>query len=85
MSTRNPNTECKVCGKSYYSCKTCGEINHWKSIACSPEHFVEYVNAVNEARKEKEETVTFENKDETVDIATTSNKKKRAKISEALE
>jgi hypothetical protein len=50
MSEQVPNTECRICGHIYYSCRKCGELNHWKSVACSPEHYSEYVTKVLEER-----------------------------------
>ena len=67
MSEQIPNTECKVCGKLYYSCRKCGELNHWKSVACSPEHYSEYVTKVLEERSKDNKISNNQSVDETVD------------------
>lgn len=41
-----PNKECKCCGKMYYGCKSCDEVNAyfaWRTICCSRECFQEYM------------------------------------------
>lgn len=38
MSKQN-NTQCLVCGKSYHVCRDCDSINSWRRAACCPEHF----------------------------------------------
>lgn len=58
MAEQIPNTKCRICGKKYYSCKTCSEIGHWKAVACSPEHYAKYVEQVFSERN-KEEKVEF--------------------------
>lgn len=41
-----PNTQCKVCGIDYYSCKTCDDkFFKWKSVACSVECFQKYMGS----------------------------------------
>lgn len=92
MAEQTPNTECRICGKKYYSCKTCNEIGHWKAVACSPEHYAEYVERVLDERNKEENIETIDNtvKEEVVVEATedvitdkvVSKKNNRKKISE---
>lgn len=53
-----PNTKCKVCGKEYYCCVDSRKFGGYKSVACSPECFQEYMRQVEEARKPVVETAT---------------------------
>lgn len=84
MSEQTPNTECKVCGEMYYSCRTCGEVNHWKAVACSPEHYVQYVEQVYAERNKKEviNDVVVEATDKNVEDKVVNKKTARTKISE---
>ena len=92
MAEQTPNTECRICGKKYYACKTCNEIGHWKAVACSPEHYAEYVERVLDERNKEENIEIIDNtvKEEVVVEATedvitdkvVSKKNNRKKISE---
>ncbi len=48
-----PNTTCRVCGKEYFCCSDSRKINSWRTMACSPECFKEYMKRVDEARNPK--------------------------------
>lgn len=100
MSEQKPNHECRICGKKYFACISCDKLNHWKSVACCPEHYADYVELVTNERNKtdvKEETTSKKNinniVDEVVVEATEENvtgisvKKKisRTKISEETE
>jgi hypothetical protein len=97
MSEQKPNHECKICSKRYYACISCDKINHWKSVACCPEHYVQYVELVTDERNKTKEVINEDIKeviaDEVVVEATEENvtvnsfKKKihRTKISEEAE
>lgn len=61
-----PNTTCRVCGKEYFCCSDSRKINSWRTMACSPECFKEYMKRVDEARNPKP----------IVEIKATKNKKK---------
>ena len=92
MAEQTPNTECRICGKKYYACKTCNEIGHWKAVACSPEHYAQYVEQVLDGRnKEKsvkiidniiKEEVVVEATEEIITDEVVSKKNNRKKISE---
>ena len=54
-----PNTTCRVCGKEYFCCGDSRSVNSWRTMACSPECFQEYMRRIDESRKpilEAEET-----------------------------
>ena len=76
MSEQNLNTTCRICGKRYYSCRTCSEINHWKAVACSPEHFIQYVELVTKERTsvkiKNDKKVVVETTGESVQVDTTT-------------
>ena len=58
-----PNTICRVCGKEYYCCQDSKNINGWRTMACSPECFKEYMRRIEEARTPKPTiTVTSDTK-----------------------
>ena len=40
---RIPNTECRVCGKEYYSCASSRQFGGYKTVACSEECYQKYV------------------------------------------
>lgn len=63
-----PNTTCRVCGKEYFCCSDSRKINSWRTMACSPECFKEYMKRVDEARNPKpvEEVKTTKNKKKAV-------------------
>jgi predicted RNA-binding protein len=95
MSEQKPNHECKICGKKYYACISCDKVNHWKSVACCPEHYAQYVELVTNERNKTEVTEVKNNdiKDEVVVEATeevitenlSKKKNSRFKISEESE
>lgn len=64
-----PNMTCRVCGKEYFCCSDSKKINSWRTMACSPECFQEYMRRIEESRK----PVT---KEVEVKPATKNNKKK---------
>lgn len=70
-----PNTKCRVCGKEYYCCVDSRKVGAWKAMACSPEHFKEYMSRIEESRKPK---ITSEPQNETK----ISSKSKRSIIKE---
>lgn len=94
MSEQTPNTECRICGKKYYACKTCNEVGHWKAVACCPEHFAKYVELVTNERNKKESNihqetntvnkeVVVEATDDSADkVVSSKNNRKINKISE---
>ena len=92
MAEQTPNTECRICSKKYYSCKTCSEIGHWKAVACSPKHYAQYVEQVFNERNQKEsveiidnavnEEVVVEATEEIITDKVVSKKTNRKKISE---
>ena len=71
-----PNTKCKVCGKEYYCCVDSRKFGGFRTVACSPECFQEYMRQVEEARKPVVETIIYD---------TTSIKKKTSKTVEVNE
>lgn len=71
-----PNTKCKVCGKEYYCCVDSRKFGGFRTVACSPECFQEYMRQVEEARKPVVETIIDD---------TTSIKKKTSKTVEVNE
>lgn len=83
MSEQKPNHICRVCGKQYYACLSCDKINHWKSVACCPEHYVKYVDLVTKERNKVESVEhTIENTGNEIDkkidevvVEATDNKK----------
>lgn len=46
-----PNTKCRVCGKEYYCCADHQKLGGWKTMACSEEHYKEYMKRIAESRK----------------------------------
>lgn len=46
-----PNMTCRVCGKKYFCCSDSKKINSWRTMACSPECFQEYMRRIEESRK----------------------------------
>ena len=46
-----PNTKCRVCGKEYFCCADHQRLGGWKTMACSEEHYKEYMRRVAESRK----------------------------------
>lgn len=62
--------KCRVCGKEYFCCTDSRKYGAWKSMACSPECYKEYMRRIEESRKPKEEKV----------IETKSTKKKKQKV-----
>lgn len=48
-----PNTKCRVCGKEYYCCTDSRVVGAWKSMACTPDCFKEYMSRIEESRKNK--------------------------------
>ena len=68
-----PNTKCKVCGKEYYCCVDSRKFGGFRTVACSPECFQEYMRQIEKARKPVVETVIED---------TTSIKKKTNKTVE---
>lgn len=63
-----PNHVCRVCGKEYYACDTCDEktVFHWRSVACSTECFIKYVELVEESRKENNQKNKPKKKNDTM-------------------
>lgn len=57
-----PNTTCRVCGKEYYCCQDSKNINGWRTMACSPECFKEYMRRIEEARTPKPTITVNDNK-----------------------
>lgn len=47
----NPNTRCRVCGKGYFCCADSRAANSWRTMACSPECYKEYMRRVWDARR----------------------------------
>lgn len=45
------NTECRVCGKKYFCCSDSRKYGAWKSMACSPECYKEYMKRIEDSRK----------------------------------
>ena len=41
---------CRTCGKVYKACPDCERNGSWRAVACSPECYVAYVDAVTTAR-----------------------------------
>lgn len=88
MSEQIPNTECRICGKEYYACRKCDELNHWKSVACCPQHYAEYVEVVTKIRNKtiEKELIEIETKNKDKVVETLSKKKSKPKnISEKAE
>lgn len=60
-----PNMTCRVCGKEYFCCSDSKKINSWRTMACSPECFQEYMRRIEESRnpatKEAEAKPTTKN------------------------
>lgn len=52
-----PNTTCRVCGTQYFCCGDSKAINSWRTMACTPECFKEYMRRIEESRKTTTETV----------------------------
>ena len=46
-----PNTICRVCEKEYFCCTDSRAINSWRTMACSPECYKEYMRRIEESRK----------------------------------
>lgn len=46
-----PNMVCRVCSKEYFCCSDGKKINSWRTMACSPECFQEYMRRIEESRK----------------------------------
>lgn len=68
MTTKIPNTICKNrnCNKGadggrrkYYTCRYCVHSLNWRSVACCPECYDEYMKQVAEARKASVEPDIF--------------------------
>jgi len=45
-----PNMTCRVCGKEYFCCSDSKQIGSWRTMACSPEHYKEYMRRIEESR-----------------------------------
>lgn len=52
---KQPNHICKYskCQKEYYACPDCDKTSSWRAVACSPEHYQEYIKEVLEVRNKK--------------------------------
>lgn len=48
-----PNTKCRICGKEYFCCADSKNIGSWRTMACCPEHYAEYMKRIEESRKPK--------------------------------
>ena len=83
MSEQTPNTECRICGKRYYSCLSCSTLNHWKAVACCPEHFAEYVELINKSRAKSGDIINENTNEPESGETIISNKSKKRKISES--
>lgn len=46
-----PNMICRVCGKEYFCCADSKKIGSWRTMACSEEHYQEYMNRIENSRK----------------------------------
>ena len=55
-----PNTKCRVCGKEYYCCADHSRLGGWKTMACSEEHYKEYMRRIAESRKPQVEEIIEE-------------------------
>jgi len=45
---------CKICGVPISGCYTCNNRTlAWRNVACSPEHFQDYMKQVEQSRNEK--------------------------------
>lgn len=67
-----PNTKCRVCGKEYYCCTDSRKVGAWRTMACSPECFKEYMLRIEESRNPN---IVSESKNIT-DIPTKSKRNK---------
>lgn len=69
------NHTCKVCGKKYYACDSCDEktVFHWRSVACSHECFIKYMDSVDKVRNPIEQIKN----DDIVDEVTVNKKVKK--------
>ncbi len=45
---------CRTCGKVYKACPDCERNGSWRSVACSPECYIAYVDAVTAVRSKAE-------------------------------
>lgn len=52
MNDLKPNHICKnsKCGKLYYACDFCGKTHNWRSMACSPTCYDDYMEEIKIAR-----------------------------------
>ncbi len=57
---KEPNHICKNCGKPYYHCDNCGKLHDYREMACSPECYMEYQDAIIAARAEEPESAPQE-------------------------
>lgn len=73
-----PNTICRVCGKDYFCCEDSRKIYSWRTMACSPDCFKEYMKRIEEARTlpSVEETKPTKMKKKTVNEVNTENETK---------
>lgn len=46
-----PNMTCRVCGKEYFCCADSKKIGSWRTMACSEEHYQEYMKRIENSRK----------------------------------
>ncbi len=60
---KEPNHICKNCGKAYYHCDNCGKMHDYRELACSPECYMAYQDAIIAARTAEPEPAP---QDETV-------------------
>lgn len=52
-----PNTKCRICGKEYFCCLDSRQIGSWRTMACSPEHYQEYMKRIEESRRPQTKAV----------------------------
>lgn len=69
-----PNTTCRVCGKEYFCCGDSRKANSWRTMACCPEHFQEYMKQIEMSRKTMTKTVDTTSTKTTTKKTTTKTK-----------
>ena len=79
-----PNTTCRVCGKEYFCCQDSRDINSWRTMACSPDCFKEYMRRIEESRKPIVEEKITTTVSETKVTEKTSKTTKKKTANEAI-
>ena len=78
-----PNTTCRVCGTQYFCCGDSKAINSWRTMACTPECFKEYMKRIEESRKPSVVVPNNDDANESIvveEIAETTNSEENSEV-----